>query len=104
MNICLRLRGGRLLGGGLEIFFLRRSKLGLREGYMGGTMVCLTGGGTGVAVLAQEDLLCDGKEPLEVRGGGSGAATIMELWIMEGYDVGLLIGVAVFVVIIILGG
>ena len=36
--------------------------------------------------------------------GVSGAATIMEFWTLEGYDIGVLIGVAVFVVRNILGG
>ena len=45
----------------------------------------------------------NGKEPVEVRGGVSSAAAIMEFWNMEGYDVGFLIGVAVVVFRSILG-
>ena len=39
-----------------------------------------------------------------MRGGVSGAVTIMEFWTMEGYNIGFLIGVAVVVVRSILGG
>ena len=41
-------------------------------------------------ILGQEDVMCGGKELLEVQVGGSGAANIMELWIMEVYTVGFL--------------
>ena len=48
-----------------------------------------------MVVLVQEDFMCDGKEPVEVWGGGDSATTIMEFWTMEGYAVGFLIDVAV---------
>ena len=41
---------------------------------------------------------------MEFRGGGAGATNIMKIWIMEGYDVGLLIGVSIVVVIIVRRG
>ena len=40
------------------------SKLGVSKGYLGGTMVCLAGGETGVVVLGQEDVMCNGKKAL----------------------------------------
>ena len=40
-------------------------------------------------------MICNGKELVEVRVGGSGAVTIMEFWTMEGYAVGFLIGVSI---------
>ena len=41
---------------------------------------------------------------VEVRGRGSGAATVLEFCTMEGYDVGFIIVVAAVLIIIILGG
>ena len=35
---------------------------------------------------------------MEVQGGVSGAATIMEFWTMEGYSVGFLLGILVVAV------
>ena len=40
---------------------------------------------------------------MEVRGGVSGAVTIMEFWTMEIYDVGILICIAVVLVRSVLG-
>ena len=47
--------------------------------------------------------MCNVKEPVKVRGGGAGAATIMKFCTMEGYAVGFLIGVFVAAVRSILG-
>ena len=44
------------------------------------------------------------QETVELRGGGTGAVTIMEFGTMEGYAVGFLIGVYVVVVRSILVG
>ena len=57
-----------------------------------------------MAALGQEDMMSNGKEPIELRVIGAGAATIMEFWTTEGYDIGLLIGVAVVTVRSRLGG
>ena len=48
--------------------------------------------------------MCDGKEPVEVQGGGYGDVTIMEIGTMEGCEVEFLIGVAVVEVKRIIGG
>ena len=58
-NTCLRSGGGRLLGVGMVTYFLSMLgiKLGLREGSVGGTLVGLVVGETGVAVLIQEDVM-----------------------------------------------
>ena len=45
-------------------------------------------GDTGVKVMGQEYVMCDGKEPVEVQGVGAGAANIMECWTMKGYYLG----------------
>ena len=79
-------------------------KIVVSEGYVGGALVVIAGRYIVVAVLGQEDLMFNVKELVEVRGGGSGAATVLEFWTMEGYDVGFLIGVAAVLVIIIFGG
>ena len=105
-STCLRSGGGGILGGGLGTSFVsvHGDKLGVSEGAVDGNMVGLAGRDTGVAVLGQEYVLFYGKEPVEVREGGSGAATIMDFWTLEGYAVGFLKGVALAVLISILGG
>ena len=55
-------------------------------------------------VMFQEDVMCDGKEPVEVGGGGADAAIIMNFWTMEGYAIGFLICAAAVAVRSILGG
>ena len=39
-------------------------KLGVSKGYLVRTLVCLVGGETGVVVLGQEDVMCNGKKAL----------------------------------------
>ena len=46
------------------------SKLVVSEGAVYGNMVVLTVGKIDVAVLDQEYVMYDGKEPVEVQGGG----------------------------------
>ena len=48
-----------------------------------------------VSSPVQEVLICDGIEPMEVIGELIDAVTILEVWTMEGYAVGLLKGVSV---------
>ena len=78
-------------------------KLRVSEGSVGGTLVVLSGGDTGVSVPDQENVIRNGKEPVEVRGGGAGAATIMEFFSMEGYSTGFLIGVAIVAARLLIG-
>ena len=37
--------------------------------------------------------MCNGKEPVEVWGEGAGTTTITDFFTMEGYNVGLLLGI-----------
>ena len=62
-------------------------KLEVSEGSVGGTLVGVSVGETYVSALGQEYVMCCGKEPVEVKGGGSGAMNIMEFWTMEVYAV-----------------
>ena len=61
---CLRSGGGGILGGGLVTSFVsvHGSKIGVSEGYVGGTLVRIVGGDTGVVLLLQEGDMFDGKE------------------------------------------
>ena len=68
--------------------YVHGSKLGLNKGYLGETLVGISGGGKYLSVREQEDGMCNGKEPVEVRGGGDGVATATAFWTMEGYTVG----------------
>ena len=54
-NTCLRSGGGGLLSGGLVTYFvsMNGSKLGVRDGSVGGTLVSISGGETGGEVLGQ---------------------------------------------------
>ena len=54
--------------------------------------------------MVQEYLILYEKKPVEVTGGGAGAATIMVFWTMEGYDVGFIKSVSIVAVRIKLGG
>ena len=75
-------RAGGILGGvlGTSFVYMHGSKLGAREAAVDRNLVILTGRKIGVAVLDQEYVIWYGKEPVEVRGGGTGTATIMEFW------------------------
>ena len=42
------------------------------------TMVSLAGGDTDMSALVQEDVMCNGKETVEVQGERAGAVTFME--------------------------
>ena len=61
-NTCLISGGGGLLGRGMGTSFVYAlgSKLGLNKGYIGVTMVSLSGGKTHVEVLGKEDLMNNG--------------------------------------------
>ena len=69
-NACLRSGGGGLLGGVLGTSFVsaRESKIGVNEGHILWTLFSLIVGDTYVAALEQEDVMCNGKEPVEVWG------------------------------------
>ena len=69
-NNFLRSRGGGLLGGGLGTSFvsMHGRKLVIKKLYVGSTMVGISGGETVVALMGQTYVMCDGKEPAEVRG------------------------------------
>ena len=58
-NTCLRSEGGVILCGGLGTSFVSvyGSKLEVSKGYLGGTLVDISGGDTGVAGLGQEYLM-----------------------------------------------
>ena len=89
-NKCLRSGGGGLIVGGLGTSFvsMHGSKLGVIKVYARGTLVGISVGETDVSALGQEDVMCYGKEPDEIWGGGAGVATIMSFWTMGGYDIG----------------
>ena len=72
--------GSGLTDGVLGTLFVsaHRRKLGVSKGYIGRTLVGLAGRETYLSVMSQADKIFDGKEPVEVRRGGVGAATIME--------------------------
>ena len=53
-------------------------KFGVSKGSVGGTLVDITGGETYVATLFQEYVMCNGKEPVKLQGGGYATAAIME--------------------------
>ena len=80
LDVCLISEGGGLLGGGMRKSFVYAhvNKLGVSEGSVGGILVAITGGETDVTAMYQEDMMCNGKEPLKLRGGEDVAATIME--------------------------
>ena len=63
---------------GTSFLYTHGSKLVLSERCEDRTLFGISGGDTGVSVLVQEDVMCDGKEPLKVWGGGAGAVTIMD--------------------------
>ena len=50
----------------------------INTGYRGVIMVELSGGEKDVASLCQEDFMCNRRELVEVRGGYTGAVTILE--------------------------
>ena len=104
-NVYLSSGGGEIPGGGLGTSFLSThgSKIGVKKCYICGTMVGIAVGYTVVEVLVKEYFICDVKEPVELWGGGAGAATIMEFWTMEGYSVVFLICVYMVSVKIIFG-
>ena len=58
-NNCLRSRCDGLIGGGLETYFVsvHGNKLGIKEGSVGGILVGIEVGETGVAVMVQEDVM-----------------------------------------------
>ena len=105
-NTYLKSEGGGLVRSVLITSFMSAHgiKIGLIKGYVGGTLVGISGGKKYVTAMVQEDVMYDDKEPVGLRGGGYGAATIMEFCNMEGYAVSFLTGVAEFVVRSILVG
>ena len=102
----MRSGGDGLIGVGLGTSFVLvlGSKIGLSGRSVGRNLVGLEGGEIEVESLGQEDVICNVKKPVEVRGGGASAATIMEFWTMEGYFAGFLKGVSIVAVISRLGG
>ena len=79
----------RSVGGGIIRVLLVTSfvsanviKLVVSKGSAGGTLVVLSRRETYMASLGQEDMIFDGKEPVELWGGGSGSAIIMQFLTM----------------------
>ena len=105
MTTFLKSVSGRLIGGGIGTSFMsaHESKLGVSRGYVGSTLVGIVQRETYMLALGEKDVMCNGKEPVEDQGGGTGAANIMEFWIMLICAVGFFIGVAVVVVRNIIG-
>ena len=70
------------------------SKIGVRKGAVGRTLIGLEVGGVDVAALGQEHLMGDGKNSVEERRGGASSTNIMECWTMEVYSIGFIRGAA----------
>ena len=102
----MRSGGGGILGEGLGTSFVsvHGSKIIVSKGSVCKNLVDITGGDTDMSALVEEDVTCNGKEPVKLWGGGAAATNIMEFWTMERYAVVFLICVSVVEVKSITGG